>query len=83
MDEKIVKIKKWLKVSFTLSFTSSKLLAYIVVGLGTYVSLQLKSETPFTVSVLAATALFGVKMFTDNKTNKSVDEAIESAESKL
>jgi len=77
------KLKKWLKVSFTLDFTSSKLLAYIIVGLGTYVSLQLKSETPFTISVIAATALFGVKMYTDVKTNKIVDDVIENAESKL
>jgi len=77
------KTKTWFKLHFTLDFTSSKLLAYILVGLGTLVSLQLKSETPFTIAALAATALFGVKMYTDGKTTSSVNSTIESVESKI
>ena len=68
------KFKKWLKINFNLNFTSSKLLGYIIVGLGTFISLRLKTETPFTISLIAATALFGVKMYTDGKVNKINDE---------
>jgi len=78
-----IKLKQWFKISFTLDFTSSKLLAYIIVGLGTWVSLALKSEAPFTISVLAGTALFGVKMYTDNKVNKLGDKIIENVENKI
>ena len=76
-------LKKWLKVSFTLDFTCSKLLAYIVVGLGTWISFTLKSEGPFTVSVIAATALFGVKILTDGKADKIRDKVIENIENKI
>jgi len=81
MDKDV--LKKWFKASFTLEFTSSKLLAYIIVGLGTWVSFTLKSEGPFTISIIAATALFGVKMFTDGKADKIGDKVIENIENKM
>lgn len=57
----------WFKLYFNLNFTTSKLLAYIIVVLGAYVSLQLKTDSPFTIGVIASTALFGVKVWGDNK----------------
>lgn len=70
-EETKEKLKKFLTITFNLSFTLSKLLAYIIVGLGTWVSLELKTESPFTISVIAGTALFGVKVWGDNNLLKN------------
>lgn len=61
----------WFKLYFNLQFTTSKLLAYIIVLLGAYVSMELKTDSPFTIGVIASTALFGVKVLGDIK--KSVN----------
>jgi hypothetical protein len=61
--------KNFLKLSFNLAFTTSKLLAYIIVGLGSYISLELKSDTPFTLALLASTALFGIKNWSSINVN--------------
>jgi hypothetical protein len=63
----ITKYFNWLKIAFNLNFTTSKLLAYIIVGLGAYVSLKLNTDSPFTIGVIASTALFGVKVWGDGK----------------
>lgn len=74
MSEKIKeKIKHFLNITFNLQFTTSKFLGYIIVGLGTWVSLELKTDSPFTIGVIASTALFGVKVWGDNKTAKNFE----------
>ena len=72
------KIKNWLyklgKISFNLQFSTSKLLGYIIIGLGFYLSNSIKSESVWMWSVLAATALFGVKVWSSNINNKKEQE---------
>lgn len=60
------KIKRASKLVFNLNFTSTKILAYLVVGIGFYLSIFLKSESPFVVATGAATILMGVKAVSDN-----------------
>lgn len=57
----------WFKLIINLNFTTSKLLAYVIVLLGAYISLKLKTDSPFTIGVIASTALFGVKVYGDIK----------------
>ncbi len=68
------RLKNFLTITFNLQFTLSKLLAYIIVGLGTWVSLELKTDSPFTIGVIASTALFGVKVWGDSKSPKTISD---------
>lgn len=68
------KIKQFLNITFNLNFTTSKFLAYVIVGLGAWVSLELKTDSPFTIGVITSAALFGVKVWGDNKTVKKFEE---------
>jgi len=68
------RLKKFLNVTFNLQFSTSKLLAYIIVGLGAWVSLELKMDSPFTIGVVASAALFGVKVWGDGKSPKAISD---------
>ena len=64
--KKIIEIlKAAFKITFNLNFTTSKLLGYIVVFSGLYLTALIKSETIWIWSILGATALFGVKVASD------------------
>lgn len=65
MNSIIEYIKKNLKVSFILEFTSSKLLAYLILFSGSLLSYYLKDNEPFTIAVIGSTALFGVKVLSN------------------
>lgn len=81
MDEKTKeKIKRFFTITFNLQFTTSKFLAYIIAGLGAWISLELKTDSPFTVGVIASTALFGVKVLGVNKDAKKIAEDIKKNE---
>lgn len=68
-------IKKMIKLNFNLFFTTSKLLGYIIIFFGFYLSYKLKSDEPWMWSVIGATALFGVKIW-----SKKIDNVLKNNE---
>lgn len=60
-------------VAWSLHFTTSKLLAYLMLLIGAAVTILLKSETAWIWSILGSTALFGVKVYS-NKLEKNDKE---------
>ena len=68
MKEKIKSFLKSLgKVTFNLSFSTSKLLGYIIIFGGIFLSYKLKSESVWMWSILGSAALFGTKVWSDKE----------------
>lgn len=61
-------LKKWLDINFILRFTTTKLLAYIVVFLSFGLSFSLNETSAFITGIGCATVLMGVKKVSDNNT---------------
>ena len=68
------KLKSWFQINFILRFTTTKLLAYIIVFLGSALSAYIKSETPFIVAVGAAAAMMATKTMSDNTAKVNIEK---------
>ena len=63
-------IKDILKLNFDLKFTSSKLLAYIIVAMGFALTFKIGNDDIWMWTMIAATGLFGVKVWSNKQNDK-------------